>query len=101
MNQIKLNKTAFVLLTLPSIQNCIRVCDLLQSELKNESVAAKYKTQCHDIYPIATYFQPPKMNHTIENSEEKAPVENDVSQTPNNVSPESNDIAHCNSTGDN
>lgn len=87
------------------VQSCTRVLELLQSsEMKSESMAAEYHAQCHDIFPYATAFQPPKMNHTIENNdeEEKEPASDDVSPTSNNISPRSNDIAlSCNSTGDN
>ncbi|XP_071489003.1 N-alpha-acetyltransferase 15, NatA auxiliary subunit-like [Diadema antillarum] len=84
-----------------NIQTCTRVLELLQSDFKSESMATEYQARCHDLYPYATPFLPPKVNHTIENSDGKASESNNVSPASNDVSPKANDVAVCNSTGDN
>lgn len=97
-------------LTDRTIQNGIRVLELLQSDLKCESMASEYKARCHELFPYATAFQPPTMNHTMENNDDDAeeedekttPNSNDASPISNDISPTSNDIElSCNSTGDN
>lgn len=73
-------------------------------------MASEYKARCHELFPYATAFQPPTMNHTMENNDDDAeeedekttPNSNDASPISNDISPTSNDIElSCNSTGDN